>query len=186
MMKLLFIADPLEDLKIEKDTTLAMMLAGQKASHVIYFGKAQTLHSTGAQVQILAQRLEINLTQSPWYKIVSESVEDLVNFDAVLMRQDPPFSVEYLTNTWLLSQAERVGAKVFNSPTALREHSEKVAILEFAKWITPTLITRSLAQIKDFHQLYQDIVIKPLDGMGGMGIFGLARMALIWLALWRL
>jgi glutathione synthase len=171
MMKLLFIADPLEDLKIEKDTTLAMMLAGQKASHAIYFGKAQSLHSTGAQVQILAQRLEINLTQSPWYKIVSESVEDLVNFDAILMRQDPPFSVEYLTNTWLLSQAERVGARVFNSPTALREHSEKVAILEFAKWITPTLITRSLAQIKDFHQLYQDIVIKPLDGMGGMGIF---------------
>jgi glutathione synthase len=91
--------------------------------------------------------------------------------DAVLMRKDPPFDSEYFYATHLLSQAEREGAKVFNRPSALREHPEKLALMEFAEWTTPTLVTRHSEAIRAFHAQHQDIILKPLDGMGGMGIF---------------
>jgi glutathione synthase len=87
------------------------------------------------------------------------------------MRTDPPFDIEYLNATWLLSAAARQGAKVFNSPADVRDHSEKLSITEFPDLIPPTLVTRELSAIEDFHQVHSDIVIKPLDGMGGMGVF---------------
>ena len=87
------------------------------------------------------------------------------------MRTDPPFDIEYLNTTWLLSAAVRQGAKVFNEPGAVRDHSEKLSITEFSDLIPPTLVTRELAAVEDFHQTHRDIVIKPLDGMGGMGVF---------------
>ena len=95
----------------------------------------------------------------------------LAEFDAVLMRKDPPFDSEYFYATHLLSHAERDGALVLNSPAALREHPEKLAILEFPQFIAPTLVTRSAADVRAFHAEHRDIILKPLDGMGGMGIF---------------
>jgi glutathione synthase len=91
--------------------------------------------------------------------------------DAVVMRKDPPFDSEYFYATHLLEQAEREGAKVFNKPRALRDHPEKLAILEFAQFISPTLVTRDAQAIRAFHTEHRDIILKPLDGMGGMGIF---------------
>ena len=99
----------------------------------------------------------------------------LASADAVIMRKDPPFDSEYFYATHLLSQAEREGARVFNKPEALREHPEKLAILEFPQFIAPTIVTRDEAAIKRFHAAHQDIVLKPLDGMGGMGIFRVGR-----------
>jgi glutathione synthase len=87
------------------------------------------------------------------------------------MRTDPPFDIEYLNTTWLLSAASRQGAKVFNDPAAVRDHSEKLSITEFPDLIPPTLVTRELTAVEQFHALHHDIVIKPLDGMGGMGVF---------------
>jgi glutathione synthase len=95
----------------------------------------------------------------------------LSTFDAVLMRKDPPFDSEYFYATHLLEQAEREGARVFNKPRALRDHPEKLAIMEFARFCGPTLVTRSDAQIRRFHAEHRDIILKPLDGMGGAGIF---------------
>jgi glutathione synthase len=95
----------------------------------------------------------------------------LHSFDAVMMRKDPPFDSEYFYATHLLEQAEREGAKVFNKPSALRNHPEKLAILEFAQFISPTLVTRDAQAIRAFHTVHRDIILKPLDGMGGMGIF---------------
>jgi glutathione synthase len=95
----------------------------------------------------------------------------LCAFDAVVMRKDPPFDAEYIYATHLLTQAEREGARVFNAPQALREHPEKLAILEFAQHIAPTLVTRRAEDIRAFHAEHQDVILKPLDGMGGMGIF---------------
>ena len=95
----------------------------------------------------------------------------LADFDAVLMRKDPPFDSEYFYATHLLEQAEREGAKVFNKPRALRDHPEKLAIMEFAQFIGPTLVTRDAADVRRFHDEHRDIILKPLDGMGGMGIF---------------
>jgi glutathione synthase len=95
----------------------------------------------------------------------------LKEFDAVLMRKDPPFDSEFFYATHLLEQAEREGARVFNKPAALRDHPEKLAIMEFARYTSPTLVTRSAAEVRAFHAEHQDIILKPLDGMGGMGIF---------------
>lgn len=170
-MKLLFIADPIASFKPYKDTTLAMMVAAQGANHTIYFAWSQTLATSGQNVSALVERVSVNKSAEKWFTQLSSERQNLVEFDAILMRQDPPFTAEYLANTLLLSQAQRMGAKVFNAPNALRDHSEKVAILEFPELIAPTTITRELALIKAFHQTHQDIIIKPLDGMGGMGVF---------------
>jgi glutathione synthase len=98
-------------------------------------------------------------------------VAELRSFDAIVMRKDPPFDSEFFYATHLLEQAEREGARVFNKPRALRDHPEKLAILEFPQHIGPTLVTRSDAAIRAFHAEHRDIILKPLDGMGGMGIF---------------
>jgi glutathione synthase len=171
MLKLLFIADPLETFKVYKDSSLAMMNAAHQAGHQVFHAKAQTLSSSNLGISALCELLQIDKKLDPWYSIIASEELPLHQFDAVIMRQDPPFHVEYLANTWLLSQAERQGAFILNSPTGLREHSEKIAILEFPEYIAPTIITRSVEEIKNFHQQYPDIVIKPLDGMGGMGVF---------------
>jgi glutathione synthase len=106
-----------------------------------------------------------------WYTAGAPRAIALRDTGAVLMRKDPPFDSEYFYATHLLSQAEREGARVFNKAAALREHPEKLAILEFPQWIGPTLVTRDEAAVKAFHAEHKDIILKPLDGMGGMGIF---------------
>jgi glutathione synthase len=102
---------------------------------------------------------------------VRQAVQPLRDFDAVIMRKDPPFDSEYFYATHLLEQAEREGARVFNKPAALRDHPEKLAIMEFAQFAAPTLVTRDEADVKRFHAEHREIILKPLDGMGGMGIF---------------
>jgi glutathione synthase len=107
-----------------------------------------------------------------WFEVQSTDEQfELKSADAIVMRKDPPFDSEYFYATHLLEQAEREGAKVFNKPAALRDHPEKLAILEFAQFISPTLVTRSAESIRAFHAQHRDIILKPLDGMGGMGIF---------------
>jgi glutathione synthase len=171
MLKLLFIADPLETFKAYKDTSLAMMSAAYTAGHEVFHANADTLCFFNNDVHALTKKIAIDTQQQPWFVVLTEESSSLCHFDAVIMRQDPPFNVEYLANTWLLSQAEKRGAKIFNSPSALRDNSEKVSILEYPELIAPTIVSRSLEQIREFHQQHQDIVIKPLDGMGGMGVF---------------
>jgi glutathione synthase len=106
-----------------------------------------------------------------WFSAGEQKLVALADLDAVVMRKDPPFDSEYFYATHLLEQAEREGARVFNSPRALRDHPEKLAILEFPQFIPPTLVTRDAQDIRRFHAEHRDIILKPLDGMGGMGIF---------------
>jgi len=169
-MKLLFIADPLDSFKVEKDTTLAMMRAAQSAGHTIWYAQSHDLLWGEGKARARAQLLTIT-NDLIWYRLGDVEEHSLDYFTAVLMRQDPPFTVEYLTSTWLLSAAVLQGARVFNNPDAVRNHSEKLSITEFPQFIPPTLVTRDIHAIQDFHTLHQDIVIKPLDGMGGMGVF---------------
>ena len=117
------------------------------------------------------QRLHLKDPTNDWYQVEETQAKALCEMDAVLMRKDPPFDSEYFYATHLLSQAEREGAKVFNRPSALREHPEKLALMEFAEWTTPTLVSRQSEAIRAFYAQHQDIILKPLDGMGGMGIF---------------
>ncbi len=171
-MKILFVADPLESFKIYKDTTFAMMREAQKRGHqVVACQMTDVRWQRGESVS--AQVRHITLTGQPdtWFTETSSSRANLKDFGAVIMRTDPPFDSEYFYATHLLSQAEREGAKVFNSPAALRNHPEKLAILEFPQFIAPTLVTRSEADIRAFHAEHGTIILKPLDGMGGTGIF---------------
>lgn len=171
-MKLLFIADPLEGFATYKDTTFAMMREAQRRGHSIAACQPQDVmwergHCVTAHVR------DIVLTGQPkeWFRAENARAAVLATFDAVLMRKDPPFDSEYFYATHLLEQAEREGARVFNKPRALRDHPEKLAIMEFPEFIGPTLVTRDARDIQRFHAEHQDIILKPLDGMGGMGIF---------------
>ena len=170
-MDILFIADPLESFKIKKDSTLAIMRAAQEAGHRLWFCQSRNILWRDELVAADCQALTIKPSASSWFELGNLESLSLKSFSAVLMRTDPPFDIEYLNTTWLLSAAVRQGAKVFNDPAAVRDHSEKLSITEFPELIPPTLVTRELSAVEAFHQTHQDIVIKPLDGMGGMGVF---------------
>jgi glutathione synthase len=170
-MELLFIADPLESFKIQKDSTLAMMRVAQEAGHQLWFCQSRNILWKENAVVADCQSLRLIPSHSSWFELGAIETRALNTFTAVLMRTDPPFDIEYLNTTWLLSAAQRQGAKIINDPGAVRDHSEKLSITEFPELIPPTLVTRELSAVEDFHRTHQDIVIKPLDGMGGMGVF---------------
>ena len=171
-MHILFVADPLASFKIYKDTTFAMMREAQKRGHQVWACETQdVVWRSGQQVSARMHHVQLTGHADDWYKVLSTDTKALCTVDAVVMRKDPPFDSEYFYATHLLEQAEREGAKVFNKPRALRDHPEKLAILEFAQFISPTLVTRDAQAIRAFHAEHRDIILKPLDGMGGMGIF---------------
>jgi glutathione synthase len=172
-MDLLFVADPLEHFKTYKDTTFAMMREAAARGHMIWVCEQRDLvWVRGARV-VARNARAITLTgdEHDWFSVVQQRELALADAGAVLMRKDPPFDSEYFYATHLLEQAEREGARVFNKPRALRDHPEKLAILEFPQFIGPTIVTRDEQAIRAFHAEQRDIVLKPLDGMGGMGIF---------------
>jgi glutathione synthase len=175
-MHILFVADPLASFKIHKDTTFSMMRELHKRGHRVSACEVVDVAWERGGLVTAAAR-EIRLTGDPavWFTAVDGEGRleraALKDYTAVVMRKDPPFDSEYFYATHLLEQAEREGARVFNAPRALRDHPEKLAIMEFAQFCGPTLVTRSAADIWRFHAEHRDIILKPLDGMGGAGIF---------------
>jgi glutathione synthase len=169
-MKFLFILDPLDELKAYKDTSVAIMRAAQARGHQVLACEQADLYSRG-RVQATARRLSLADNDEDWYRAHERTSAPLAEFDAVLMRKDPPFDMEYLTSVWLLSQAEREGARVFNNPAAVRDHNEKLGILEFPQFIAPTLATRDPGAVHAFIDEQRDVILKRLDGMGGESIF---------------
>ena len=171
-MNILFIVDPLPSFKIKKDTSFAMMREAQKRGYQVTACEVPHIQwHRGECVNAQVEDLHLTGDATNWYEVTASRQAWLKDFDAIIMRKDPPFDSEYFYATHLLSQAEREGAKVFNKASALRDHPEKLAIMEFPQFIGPTLVTRSAEAIKAFHAEHKDIILKPLDGMGGMGIF---------------
>jgi glutathione synthase len=175
-MKLLFVADPLESFKVYKDTTFAMMREAQQRGHTLSACEPKDISwQRGMPVTACVRDITLTGQAVDWFTAApqtpAERLQALKDFDAVVMRKDPPFDSEYFYTTHLLEQAEREGARVFNKPRALRDHPEKLAILDWPQFIGPTLVTRDAQDIKQFHAEHKDIILKPLDGMGGMGIF---------------
>ncbi len=175
-MHILFVADPLESFKIYKDTTFSMMREAQKRGHRISACEPRDIAwQRGGLVSATVRDITLTGAKDEWFTVTGStgpgSPRALKEFDCVVMRKDPPFDSEFFYATHLLEQAEREGAKVFNKPRALRDHPEKLAILEFPEFIGPTLVTRSADDVRAFHAEHRDIILKPLDGMGGMGIF---------------
>jgi glutathione synthase len=179
--EILFILDPLDELKPWKDSSIAMMRALAQRGYRLWACTPQDLHWHAGIVGALVRELRLSdkpvagHTLGTWYEAPTSGApaerHGLQDFDAVLMRKDPPFDSEYLHTTHLLSAAQRAGARVFNDPAALRNHNEKLAITEFLQFIAPTLVTSNAQEILLFQSHHGEIVVKPLDGMGGSGIF---------------
>jgi glutathione synthase len=171
-MQFLFVADPLESFKIYKDSTFTMMREAARRGHTLLACEPRDVRwQRGGRVEAAVREITLTGDGEAWFSVLRTAWVALADADAVLMRKDPPFDNEFFYATHLLGQAEREGARVFNKPSALRDHSEKLAILEFPQHIAPTLVTRLDADIRAFHAEHHDIILKPLDGMGGMGIF---------------
>jgi len=172
----LFVVDPLDHLKAVKDSSVAMMRALAARGHDVWACTPDDLRWNSAaahRLSGLARKLRLSSSDDAWYEVTDEAPRPLAHFDAVLMRKDPPFDTEYLYATHLLQAAQAEGARVFNDPRALRDHNEKFAIAEFAQYSVPTLVTRAAAPLREFHRDHGDIVVKPLDGMGGTSVFRL-------------
>lgn len=173
-MKLLFIIDPIHQLKSYKDTSVAMMRAAVARGHSLFVCEQHDLYLQQASVHVRANALSLTANES-WYELgASEHYLPSV-FDAVLMRKDPPFDNEYLYSTYLLELAAQQGARVLNNPTAIRSWNEKLSVAKFPQFAPEFLVTNNNARIRDFLAQHQDIVVKPLDGMGGSGIFRLTE-----------
>jgi glutathione synthase len=173
-MKILFIADPLDSFKLAKDSTYAMMVEAAKRGHELYVALQEGVMWKGARVLAECSRISLSGATGSWYRAEAAGEASLAGFDAVLMRKDPPFDAEYVASTWLLELAQAEGAKVFNDPRAMRDHSEKLAIAKYAAYTAPTLVTRLDAQLQEFIDGHGDVILKPLDGMGGASIFRVA------------
>lgn len=174
-MKLAFILDPLEHLKPWKDSSVAMLRAAQARGHESFAVMRPALAWRAGAVRAAAARLTLRDDHRDWFEAGAPEEKPLAAFDAVLMRQDPPFDFEYLAATWLLERAAAGGARVFNDPRAVRDHSEKLSILEFPQFIPDTLVAREPEALQAFIDEMGDAILKPVDGMGGAGVFRVAR-----------
>ncbi len=174
-MNLLLILDPLASLKNYKDTSLAIMHAAAAQGHVLYVCEQHDVFLRNEVVKINAAPFEFNdgsLNKNSSGYLLGEKQEVLAkNFDAILMRKDPPFDNEYLYSTYLLELAVNQGARVINNPSAVRGWNEKLSVAKFPQFAPEFLVTANQSLIRDFLATHQDIIVKPLDGMGGSGIF---------------
>ena len=177
-MKIAFICDPLSGFKIYKDSTYAMMCEAARRGHELFvLGHGDIIFDGKAVVGQVAQ-LSLVENSDDWYKLTEPVLLSLSTFDVVIERTDPPFNMEYIYATYLLELAERQGARILNRPEAIRNHNEKLAITHFPQFIAPTLVTSNEKLIRAFHAEHKDIILKPLDGMGGAGIFRVAENGL--------
>ncbi|KAF0814714.1 Glutathione synthetase [Andreprevotia sp. IGB-42] len=172
-MKLLVIADPLVKFKIHKDSTYTMLVEASRRGYAIHTCEADTLRVKDGVVEAQVLPFALTATQAygSWFAASEVQTVALRDFDAVIMRKDPPFDQQYLYNTHLLTLAEAQGAKVFNPGGTLREYNEKLSILKHPEFITPTLVAQQESDLRAFLNEHGDIILKPLDGMGGTGIF---------------
>ncbi|MEO7728339.1 MAG: glutathione synthase [Burkholderiales bacterium] len=170
-MKIAFIVDPLDDFKIYKDSTFAMMREAAARGHELYALQQDDVVWQSGAVTAYAQKLHLTGDPLAWYRTEAAHATPLKDFDAVLMRKDPPFDMEYVYSTYLLELAQEQGARVFNNPRAVRDCNEKLTIARFTQFAPPTLVTRHAHLIHEFLAMHADIILKPLDGMGGTSVF---------------
>jgi glutathione synthase len=165
------IMDPIGSIKIEKDSTFAMMLAAQRRGWRLWYMELADLSLTPRQCLAHMREIEVEDNAKSWFRLGAEAVRALESLPAVLMRKDPPFDMEYIYATYLLEQAQAGGTLVINDPRTLRDANEKVFTASFPQCCPPLLVTRRAADIKAFLAEHGDMVLKPLGGMGGMSIF---------------
>ena len=174
-MKLAFILDPLDDIKTYKDSSYAMMQEAARRGHELFVLQQEDILCRNGAVSGRAAAIQLTGAKTDWYALEARREVPLAAFDALLMRKDPPFDMEYVYSTYLLELAEGQGARVINRPRALRDCNEKFSITRFVSLTVPTLVTRLESELRAFLEAQADVVLKPLDGMGGASVFRLQR-----------
>ena len=177
--------DPIERIDIRGDSTFALLLEAQQRGHPIAYYTPDRLALRGANVMAAVRPLKVRDRQGDHFTLGESRRTELTEFDVVLLRQDPPFDLAYITTTHLLERIHP-GTLVVNDPLAVRNAPEKMFVMEFPDLMPPTLITRDLAEIKAFREEHGDIVMKPLYGKGGEAVFRLAKEDLNFASLYDL
>lgn len=170
-IKLAIVMDPITEINIKKDTSFAMLLAAQQRGYQLTYLEMSDLYLETGKAMCNARPLEVQRDSDKWFTLGTEEQKSLSDFDVILMRKDPPFDSEYLYATQMLELAEKAGTLVVNKPQALRDFNEKLFTACFPNLIPQTIVTRDTKRIREFHARHQDIICKPLDGMGGTSIF---------------
>ncbi|SHO59195.1 glutathione synthase [Vibrio quintilis] len=171
MIKLGVVMDPIESINIKKDTSFAMMLEAQRRGYEIHYIQMNGLHLEQGVAVADTQIVRLQDNPDHWFDILSSQTIELAGLDAVLMRKDPPFDTEYIYATYILEKAEEDGALIVNKPQSLRDCNEKLFTAWFPELTPNTIVTRKAEKIKAFQKQHQDIILKPLDGMGGASVF---------------
>jgi len=169
--KLGIIMNPIESIKTYKDSSFAMLLAAQKKGWSIYYMQQADIYQHDETVYANSQKLQVEDNADNWFELSPVEHIKLSELDFILMRKDPPFDMEYIYTTYLLEQVEKQGTLIVNKPASLRDANEKLFATHFPQCCTNTLVSRNPKQIRDFINQQKDVILKPLDGMGGQSIF---------------
>ncbi|MBT8150510.1 MAG: glutathione synthase [Gammaproteobacteria bacterium] len=167
------VMDPIESINPKKDSTLAMLLAAQKRGWQLYYFTQTDLYKRGSEVRGVATTIKVQDDPANWFTFGEQCDLPLTELDVIFMRADPPVDARYIYTTMLLESAEREGSLVVNRPAALRDCNEKLFATEFAECCPPLLVSSDAVQLREFHKVQGDVILKPLDGMGGASIFRL-------------
>ncbi len=169
-MKLGIIMDPINEIDIKKDSSFAMLLAAQKRGWSIHYMESDDLYMDNEIPKARMQFLEVKENAKKWFKLDKEYIDEISSLDVILMRKDPPFNLEYIYSTYILEHAQKLGVYVVNNPESLRTVNEKFFITYFPACIPPTIVSKNIKFLFEFIQKQNDVIIKPLDSMGGAGI----------------
>jgi len=170
-IKLGIVMDPIADINIKKDSSFAMLLEAQSRGYELFYFEMADLFLLQGRAFGQAKSLKVQNVAGDHYEFTGEQEIALSDLDVILMRKDPPFDTEFIYATYMLERAEDEGTLIVNKPQSLRDANEKLYTSWFADFIPPTLVTRSDKKIREFYQEHKDIIVKPLDGMGGSSIF---------------
>jgi len=163
--------DPIAQITFAKDTTLAMLLAAQEKGWELHYMEQSDLYLENGLAKARSRKLRVHNNPEHWFDLEPAEKIELSQLDAVLMRKDPPFDNEFIYSTYILEAAERLGTLIVNKPSSLRDCNEKVFATQFPQCCPPVLVSRNEQQLREFHKEHGDVIFKPLDGMGGSGIF---------------
>ncbi len=175
-IKLGIVMDPLSSINVKKDSSFAMMLAAQKRGWEIHVIEQSELYTKNEIPWALSRITHVEDDASHWFDFSPAQDIELASLDAILMRKDPPFDIEYIASTYILQLAEQRGTLIVNKPASLRNNNEKMFITQFPQCCTPFLVSRNKKRLRDFvierfQSEQQDVILKPLDGMGGTSIY---------------
>ncbi len=165
------VMDPITQIKILKDSSFAMLLEGQRRGWPLWYMRQEDLFLEENMTHARMQRIQVFDNAENWFEVIEHRTAPLHELDVVLMRKDPPFDMEYIFSTYLLEQAEARGTLVVNRPAALRDANEKLYTAWFPQCTPPTLVSRRHQDFDDFLAHHGDVILKPLEGMGGASIF---------------